>query len=48
MDNYNYQSYKRPPKRRRGPSYILVALIAGIVGGLITSYIAPKYLYGKY
>ena len=48
MDSYNYQSYNRPPKRRRGPSYILVALVAGIVGGLITSYIAPKYLYGKY
>ncbi len=48
MDNYNYQSYNRPPKRRRGPSYILVALIAGIVGGLISSYIAPNYLYGKF
>ena len=48
MDNYNYQSYSKPPKKRRGPSYILVALIAGIVGGLITSYVAPNYLYGKY
>lgn len=48
MDNYNYESYSRPPKKSRGPSYILVALIAGIVGGLITSYVAPTYLYGKY
>lgn len=47
MDSYNYQSYNKPPKKRRGPSYILVALIAGIVGGLISSYIAPTYLYGK-
>ncbi len=47
MDSYNYQSYK-PPKKRRGPSYILVALIAGIVGGLISSYIAPTFLYGKF
>ena len=48
MDSYNYQSYNRPPKKSRGPSYVLVALIASIVGGLISSYIAPNYLYGKY
>lgn len=48
MDNYNYQSYSRPPKKKSGLSYLIVALIAGIIGGLITSYIAPTYLYGKY
>ncbi len=48
MEDYNYQSYNRPPKKKRGPSYIIVAIIAGIVGGLISSYIAPTYLYGKY
>lgn len=48
MDNYNYQSYNKPPKRKRGPSYIIVAIIASIIGGLISSYIAPNYLYGRY
>lgn len=46
MDNYGYQNYRRPPKKRGG-SYILVALIAGIMGGIIAAYIAPNYLYGK-
>ncbi len=48
MDDYNYQSYNRPPKKRSSISYIIVALIAAVIGGLITSYIAPTYLYGKY
>lgn len=48
MDNYNYQSYNRPPKRRGIFSYIVVAIIAGIVGGIVSVYIAPTYLYGKY
>lgn len=47
MDNYNYQNYNKPPKRRGKISYIFVALISAIIGGLITSYIAPIYLYGK-
>lgn len=48
MDNYNYESYNRPPRKRKsGISYFLVALIGAIIGGLITSYIAPNYLYGK-
>lgn len=47
MDNYNYQSYNKPPKRRGLFSYIVVAIIAGIVGGIISAYIAPTYLYGK-
>ncbi|MSS42668.1 PDZ domain-containing protein [Anaerosalibacter bizertensis] len=39
----------RKPPRKRGNffSYFLVALIAAIIGGVISSYIAPTYLYGK-
>jgi S1-C subfamily serine protease len=47
MNDFNYGSYYRPPKRRGIFSYILVALIAGMIGGLVTAYIAPTYLYGK-
>lgn len=47
MDNYNYQSHNRQPRRRGVFSYLMVALIAGIIGGLISIYIAPTYLYGK-
>ncbi len=39
--------YERPPKRRSRFSYFVVALIAAIVGGIISAYIAPVYLYGK-
>lgn len=39
--------YERPPKNRGLFSYVIVALIAAIIGGLITAYIAPTYLYGK-
>lgn len=48
MDNYNYENYNRPPRRKKsGGSYLLVAIIGAIIGGLITAYIAPNYLYGK-
>jgi S1-C subfamily serine protease len=47
MDDYNYHSYNRPPNKNRAFSYILVALIAAIIGGIFGSYIAPTYLYGK-
>lgn len=48
MDNFNYGNYNRPPKKTRGgASYFLVAIIGAIIGGIITSYIAPNYLYGK-
>lgn len=47
MNDYNYGSYYKPPKRRGIFSYVLVALIAGIIGGLISAYVAPTYLYGK-
>lgn len=46
MDNYQY--YTKPTKKKRGFfSYFIVALIAGIIGGIISVYIAPNYLYGK-
>lgn len=37
------------PPRKRGNffSYFLVALIAALIGGLVSSYIAPNYIYGK-
>ena len=47
MNNYQYQNYNRPPRGRGFFSYIIVAIIAGILGGLISVYIAPTYLYGK-
>lgn len=48
MDDYQYTNYNRRPKGPRVFSYLLVALIAGIIGGLVSSYIAPTYLYGKW
>lgn len=48
MNDYQYTNYSRPPKKRGIFSYFLVALIAGIIGGLISSYVAPTYLYGKW
>lgn len=47
MENYDFENYDRPPRKKSGMSYLLVALIGAIIGGLITSYIAPNYLYGK-
>lgn len=47
MDRYNYQGFNRPPRRRGIISYLIVAIIAGILGGVISVYIAPNYLYGK-
>lgn len=44
MNNYNY--YNRRPKRSSFVTYVIVALIAGIVGGLIALYVGPRYLYG--
>lgn len=48
MNDYQYTNYSRPPKKRGVFSYFLVAIIAGIIGGLISSYFAPNYLYGKW
>lgn len=43
-----YSGYNRKPPRRGGFfSYFVVALIAAVIGGVITAYIAPNYLYGK-
>jgi len=39
--------YERPPKRRSPFSYFFVGLIGAIIGGIITAYIAPNYIYGK-
>ena len=39
--------YERPPKRRGFFSHLIAALIGAVIGGLIISYIAPNYLYGK-
>lgn len=47
MNNFQYQNYNRPPRRRGLFSYLIVAIIAGILGGIISVYIAPTYLYGK-
>jgi S1-C subfamily serine protease len=48
MDNFNYGPYYQPPKRNRKIfSYLVVAIIAGLLGGIASSYLAPKYLYGK-
>lgn len=39
--------YERPPKRNSLLSYFIVALIAAIIGGAVSMYIAPTFLYGK-
>ena len=39
--------YDRPQKKKGIFSYFIVALIAAIIGGVISAYIAPTYLYGK-
>lgn len=39
--------YNRSHKRRGIFSYFIVALIAAVIGGLISAYIAPTYLYGR-
>jgi len=47
--SYNY-NYNRK-RRRNGPPVIFLiflSLISAVIGGIITSYIAPKYLYGRY
>lgn len=38
---------KKKPKRRSIFSYFVVALIAALIGGIASAYIAPTYLYGK-
>lgn len=49
MDNYQYQNYNKPPRKRSGLlSYIIVAIISGILGGFISLYIGPNYIYGRF
>ena len=47
MSEYKYYSYNKPPKKRGFLSYVIVALIAAMIGGTFSAYIAPTYLYGK-
>ncbi|WZL73077.1 trypsin-like peptidase domain-containing protein [Clostridiaceae bacterium 35-E11] len=42
------RTYYREKKRPSFFIIILVAVIAALIGGLLTAYIAPKYIYGKY
>ena len=46
-NDYNYYSYNKPPKKRGLLSYFIVALVAALIGGVISAYIAPTYLYGR-
>ncbi|MBS4538508.1 trypsin-like peptidase domain-containing protein [Clostridium sp. D2Q-11] len=40
--------YREKEKPKRGfISYFIVALVAALIGGLISAYIAPQYLYGN-
>lgn len=39
--------YERPPKRPSLFSYFFVALVGALIGGIITAYVAPNYIYGK-
>ena len=47
MSDYNYYSYNKPPKKRSFFSYFIVGLIGAIIGGVLSVYVAPTYLYGK-
>ncbi|WP_427340518.1 serine protease HtrA [Caloranaerobacter sp. DY30410] len=41
--------YNKPHRKKKGVfSYFIVALIAALIGGIISSYVTPAYLYGKY
>ena len=39
--------YSEQPKKRGIFSYVVVALIAALIGGIVSPYIANNYLYGK-
>lgn len=45
-DHYR-ELYYKPKKKRSVFPFLLTALISALIGGLISSYIAPAYLYGK-
>ena len=44
---YYSQDSSKKPKKKNFLSYFIVAIVAAIIGGIVTSYIAPNYLYGK-
>lgn len=47
-DDYYYRYNSRRKKKKRGVTpFIITALISALIGGIISSYIAPNYLYGK-
>jgi S1-C subfamily serine protease len=46
--SYNERPRKKRHKRSGFFTIVVVALISAMIGGLITAYIAPNYLYGKY
>lgn len=37
----------KKPKKNKFFSYFIIVLVSAIIGGIISSYIAPNYLYGK-
>lgn len=39
--------YYKEPKKRGGFSYIIVAIIAALIGGILSPYISNNFLYGK-
>lgn len=45
-DPYHREPFRQP--HSSGGGTIVVALISAIVGGVLSSYIAPMYLYGRY
>lgn len=47
MNEYSYQRYSRKPKKQRPFSSFCIGLIGAFIGGVLSIYIAPNYLYGK-
>lgn len=43
----NERHERKRPKKKMLLSYFIVALVASMIGGLISSYIAPNYLFGE-
>ncbi|MGF7059332.1 serine protease HtrA [Brassicibacter mesophilus] len=43
----DYERKKKRNKKRSLFSYFIVALVAALIGGTVSAYIAPVYLYGK-
>ncbi|MTI70322.1 MAG: trypsin-like serine protease [Firmicutes bacterium] len=46
--NKDVEAKNKKPKRKKGLfSYFIVALIAALLGGIMSVYIAPNFIYGK-